>query len=293
MQRNLLAIALVFGLLFSFIWCRRQNKSESSRKSERLQEKVISKSQAVKPGNSFGSMRQSVEATLEKRDSVPMAPALGGAYFRDDKGRRRLGVTMAPAINCVEGEIDTMLHYKKHSGSKIILTLEPVGVGDVGKSIAMELSESDLRQGKNLVFDVSQDSPMVYGFFLCADPKGTNRCLGKRPADMAINFDNLERAYADIVEKDVVFYLQLIILKNFNFELFQGPLDLRSVADTFAAAKNKNNLDEPELQRANYITGLLKSLRPFPMTIHYDDKIPGTFLNFHLGSKDESKCIRD
>lgn len=292
MDKKPLLFLVIVGLLFAMIFCRREKRSNStSQNKSQVTDNVTTNSLSTADVSNAKSGGYTGEK-IEVRDSVPTAPAIGAAYFKTDRGTFGVGIKMAPVVWCVKGDIDRIFAVQKAHGSSVLVTLEPVGVGDSAKAVVKELSESDLRNGRDLLFEVEPSGPSVFALMVCTDSSGSKRCLGKKPADMKIDFNYFVSNIPQGASRDLIFFTHLLTLDKNNFQVFQTTPVIQSIADTFAAAKGKKNLEKEELERAQYILEVINAGRPNPSTVVYDGGA-GTPVNLNLSMQDEARCVRD
>jgi hypothetical protein len=287
MNKKMIFIGFSIALVV-FVFLNRKQKKSTVTPRESASEKSVSITGSSPDKRSFASS-QARKGSSAGNSSAPVAPSVGAGYFRDANGRRFVNVNLVPRRQCMQGDADAMIALKKKSGAKLILAMEPVDSEDAGKAASKEISENDLLQGVDIAFEIKQDSPKVYGIFVCSDVKGAKSCQGKPAADIVFGFDSFISSLESTRNSDMVFFAHLLILDKQNYQVYQSDFSLQNVSNTFAAALGKPQLDANERSKARYFADLLENLRPYPLVPLYDGG-PGTSLKMQFTLGDPTFC---
>lgn len=288
-DKKILLVVAVVGFILAVLVLRPKNARRSG------VENAASTSSAIVPNSKNGSVStvpQTETWTAEPGDSknsVPMAPAIGAAYVKDEKGRRYLSINLSPLKQCHKGDADSMLTLASTYGSSLIATLEPIDFKDNGKAVVKELTESDFDNGTDFGFEVKEDSPKAFAIYICSDGARTKSCRKKPPARLVFGHESFVSTLESSSEKDFVFFVHLLILDKQNYQVYQSNFEAENVRSAIAAALNKASLSGEELQRANEITKLLKTIRPYPIAVKNDGGV-GSVLGITITRQDSRMC---
>lgn len=222
-------------------------------------------------------------------NGVPQPPTIGAAYVRDNEGRRYLSINLSPLGQCQKGDADSMLTLASTYGASLIATLEPIDLKDSGKSIVKELAESDFQNGTDFGFEVKEDSPKAFAIYICSDAARTKSCRKKPPARLVFGHESFVSTLESSTERDFVFFVHLLILDKKNYQVYQSNFEADNVRSAVAAALNKASLEGEELQRADNISKLLKTIRPYPIAVKNDGGV-GSVLGITITRQDSRMC---
>ncbi len=287
-KKTVVFLTVVAVLIGAMVLRTKKNRGNSRASLQSSESSSTASSPAGTPSLQF-SQNDRTPKSSDTSTGVPTAPTIGSAYVKDENGKRNLTIELSPIKQCQNGDADAMLALSRTTGAKLIATLEPIDTKDDSKAVVREITASDFSLGANFAFEVKEDSPKVFGIYLCSDALNSKSCRNKPPAKLVFGYESFLSSLEASSSKDFVFFVHLLVLGKDNYQVYQSDFEQVNIEKTIAAAFNKTNLSGQELTTAREISKLLKGIRPYPIAA-LNDATVGTVLRMSITRKDPSVC---